>query len=199
MKISAFASIPLAAAPTPLLAVQEAAEAAEGGGGSLFAVDLGLSVWTIVVFLIVLWVLAKYAWGPILGALDSREVGIRESIAEAQRLRAEAEAALEEHKKQLADARRQAQDIVAQGREAGEKVRSDIEAKAREESDRMIQRARGEIERERDRALETLRRESVDLAIAAASNLLERKLDSESDRALVEDYLDELGRPAAEA
>jgi len=184
---SALAALSLA--PAPLSAAE----------GSLFSVDLGLSVWTIVVFLIVLGVLSKYAWAPIMGALEARESGIRGSIDEAARMRAEAQALLEEHRKQMADARREAQELVATGRDAGEKVRQEIEAKAREESERMIQRARKDIERERDQALETLRKESVELALSAAARLLQQKLDSEADRKLVEGYLGGLDRKTAEA
>lgn len=197
MKIPALIGSTLLLAPAIGLALQEE-EAAEGGGG-IFAVDLGLSVWTIVVFLIVMFVLGKYAWGPILAALDSREAGIKDAIATAEENRKEAEAVLEEHRKQLAEARREAQDIVAEGREAGQKLRADIEAKAREEGERMIERARAEIERERERAVEQLRRESVDIAMAAASSVIGRKMDEQADRALVEEYLSKLQPPTAEA
>lgn len=179
----------LSLAPAPLSAAE----------GSLFSVDLGLSIWTIVVFLIVLGVLSKFAWGPIMGAIEARENGIRGSIDEATRMRTEAQALLEEHRKQVAEARREAQDIVTASRDAGERVRQDIEAKAREESDRMLERARKEIERERDQAIESLRKESVELALGAASRLLQQKLDGDADRKLVEGYLGGLDRKAAEA
>jgi F-type H+-transporting ATPase subunit b len=187
-------------APLSTLA-QEGAEAAaeESAGGGLFAVDPGLWLWTIVVFLVVLTILAKFAWGPILKGLESREAGIRGSIDEAERARREAASLLEEHKRQLADARRQAQELVAEGRESGQRLRAEIEAKAREEGDRMIERARSEITREREQAVEALRRESVDLALAAASSVLGKKLDAAADRALVEDYLRGLDRPATDA
>jgi len=172
--------------------------AAQDGGG-LFTPDLGLSVWTIAVFLLVLFILGKFAWRPMLSALDAREKGIQGSIDEAGKLRAEAQEMLEEHRRQLADARRQAQEIVASGREAGERLRREVETRAREESERMLERARSEIERERDHAMDALRRESVELALSAASRLLREKLDSSTDRALVEDYLGRLDRPSAEA
>jgi F-type H+-transporting ATPase subunit b len=168
-------------------------------GGGLFSVDLGLSIWTILVFLVVLGVLRRFAWNPILGGLEARESGIRESIEEARKMRVEAAELLEEHRRELADARRQSQEILASGRDAGERLRKDIEAKAREESERMIERARGEIERQRDQAIEALRRESVELALSAAGKLLRQKLDGEADRELIEAYLRELDRPVAEA
>lgn len=179
----------LSLAPAPVSAAE----------GTLFSVDPGLSLWTIVVFVIVFGVLSKYAWGPIMAGLKARESGIQGSLDEAARMRSEAHALLEEHRKQVAAARQEAQAIVAAGREAGDRVRQEIETKAREESDRMVERARKEIERERDQALEALRKESVELALGAASRLLHQKLDNEADRKLVEGYLGGLDRKAAEA
>lgn len=182
-----------------LAAHPEAVAAADGGG--LFGIDLGLSFWTIVTFLLVLWVLKRFAWGPILGALEAREKGIQESIDEAHRFREEARDMQEKHREQLQDARRQAQEIVAESRQAGEKIRHDLEQKGREESERILEQARRDIERERDQALDTIRRESVDLALAAAEQVLQEKLDQEADRERVIRYLDELRgqRPPAEA
>jgi F-type H+-transporting ATPase subunit b len=167
-------------------------EAAGNGGGGLFAVDPGVFLWTLVIFLGVLFVLGKFAWGPILGALDVRESKIRESIDEARDMREEAQRLLAEHKQQLADARRQSQEIVAEGREAGERIRREIEAKARESGEELLERARREIERERDQAVQLLRREAVDLALAAASKLLRERLDDAQDRDLVRGFLEEL-------
>jgi F-type H+-transporting ATPase subunit b len=103
---------------------------------------------------------------------------------------------LEEHKSQLADARRQSNDLIAEGKAAGESVRKDIEEKARAEAQAIVERARSEIERERDAALEMLRKESVELALAAASRLMSENLDQAKDRELVEKYLRELGKGA---
>jgi F-type H+-transporting ATPase subunit b len=193
MKIPAGAALGLfLMTPATLLAADE-------GGGGLFTVDPGLAVWTIATFLVVLFILGKFAWGPILGALDAREKGIRESIDEAARMRQEARAALEEHKRQLADARRQAQEIVAEGRDAADRLRRDIEAKAREEGERILERTRQEVRRERDLAVEQIRTEAVDLALAAASRILDEKLTEERDRALVRSYLQDIRPPAAEA
>lgn len=166
--------------------------AQEAGGESLFSINLGLSAWTVVVFLVLFFVLKKYAWGPILDAVESREEGIQEALDEAARRQEEAEKLAERQRKQLAEARREAQEIIAEGREAGQKVRGEIEEKARRESQRMLDRAKREIEREKDAALETVRTEAVELALAAASRLLDRKLDAEQDRELILDYLEDL-------
>jgi len=188
-------SIPLAA----LLLLPSALHAAEEGGGGLFSLNVGLSLWTIVVFGVVLFILSRYAWAPILAAVDARERNIQSSVEEAARLRAEAQALLEEHQRQLADSRRQSQQIVAEAREAGEQVRRDIEEKARAEGDAMIERARRDIGREKQAAMNELRRESVDLALAAASRLVQQSLDPEADRRIIEGFLGEVRGQKAEA
>jgi F-type H+-transporting ATPase subunit b len=171
------------------------------GEGGLFSINLGLSIWTVVIFVSLLIVLRRFAWGPILNAVEAREKGIQDALDEARARQEDAEAILEEHKKQLADARREAQEIIGQGREAAERLRQEMDTKAREESELMLARARAEIEREKDAAVDAVRRESVDLALAAASKLLHEKLDGDQDRRLIVDYLDGLAdrNPGAEA
>jgi len=185
---------------TPLVgSAQE--HGAEGAGGGLFTINVGLMIWTVVIFTALLIVLWRFAWGPILSAIEAREKGIQGALDEAKRRQEEAAKLLEEHKKQLADARRQAQEIMAEGREAADRLRKELEAKAREESEAILVRARAEIEREKDAAIDTMRRESVDLALAAASKLLHTKLDGEQDRKLVMEYVDGISAksPGAEA
>ena len=168
------------------------AQGGEGGGG-LYDINTGLSVWTLLVFGILVFILGKYAWGPILSAVDARERGIQSALDEAAQRNDEAAKLLAEHKEQLADARRQASELIAEGKAAGEGVRKEIEEKARAEAQAIVERARAEIERERDQAIEALRKESVDLALAAASRLMQENLDQDKDRQLVERYLSELG------
>jgi F-type H+-transporting ATPase subunit b len=177
-----------AAVPGPLWA-----QGGEGGGG-LYDINTGLSAWTLLVFAILVFVLGKYAWGPILKAVEAREKGIQSALDEAARRNQEAARLLEEHKAQIADARRQANELVAEGKAAGERLRAEIEEKARTEGQAIVERARAEIERERDAALQTLRKESVELALAAASRLIDANLDQAKDRQLVEGYLAQMER-----
>ncbi len=166
----------------------------------MFDLNLGLSVWTTFVFLSLLGILWKFAWGPMLAAVQAREDGIQETLDQAANERGEAAKLLAEHREQMADARRQGQQMIAEGKEAGERVRQDIEEKARAEGDSMIERARESIEREKDAALDELRRESVDLALAAAAKLVQETLDEEKDRELVMGFIDELsGQGGAQA
>lgn len=169
-----------------------AAGEGEAPGANLFGINLGLSFWTVVVFLILLFLLSRFAWGPILDQVNQRESRIQGALDEAAARQAEAQRLLDEHKRQLADARRQAQEIVAEGRTAGENVRREIEEKAREEGQALLERARREIEREKEAALAELRKESVELAMAVAGRLMHERLDQDRDRELVLSYLDEL-------
>ena len=168
---------------------------AQGGEGTtpLFTVNLGTTVWTTFIFLSLLGILWKFAWGPILRAVEARENGIQSKLDEAASRNEEAAKLLAEHKEQMADARRQANELLSEGKAAGEHLRKEIEEKARAEAQVIVDRARAEIARERDQAIEALRRESVDLALAAASRLMQENLDQEKDRQLVERYLSEMG------
>ena len=182
----------LAVSPIELLG-----QGGEGGGG-LYDINTGLSFWTLVVFAILVLILGKYAWGPILAAVDAREKGIQTALDEAAERNQEAEKLLANYKENLADARRQANELLAEGKAAGESIRMEIEEKARGEAQSIIERARAEIERERDAAIAEIRRESVDLALAAATRLVQENLDQEKDRVLVERYLTELGGAGGE-
>jgi len=188
----------LASSPLAVLAQEHGAEGA--AEPSLFDINTGLSVWTLIVFAGLLFLLGRYAWGPILTAVDAREKGIQNALDEAAARQAEAEKLLDEHRRQLADARRQAGEILAEGRVAGDRLRKEIEEKARSEAQGILERARQDIERERDAAIEALRKASVDLALAAASRLMHEHLDEAKDRQLVERFLDEMaedrGAPA---
>jgi F-type H+-transporting ATPase subunit b len=158
----------------------------------MFDLNLGLSVWTTFVFLTLLAILWKFAWGPILAMVQEREDGIQGTLDQAANEREEAAKLLAEHRQQMADARRQSQQMIAEGKEAGERVRKDIEEKARAEGDATIERARTSIEREKEAALDELRKESVDLALAAAAKLVQASLDEQKDRELVMGFIDEL-------
>ena len=180
-------------ATSPVLLWAQEEHAAEGGGGAdLFKINLGLSTWTLLVFGLLLLFLGKYAWDPMLNAVNAREQGIQDDLDQAKAEREEAASLLAEHKKQMAEARREGQQIIQASKDAGEKVREDIEAKARTEGQAMLERAREEIQRERDAAVNAIRKEAVELALAAASKLLQDNLDAGKNRDLVMGYVDDL-------
>jgi F-type H+-transporting ATPase subunit b len=191
----------LLALPAALFLTPAAAMAAAEGEPGLFNINLGLSIWTVVIFASVFLLLARFAWKPILSVVEAREERIQGALDEARKRQADAEELLRKQKEELAEARKQAQEILADTREAADRFRREMEERAREESETILARARAEIQREKESALDALRRGSVDLALAAASKLLRQKLDGEEDRRLVMEYVDGLTNlgPGAEA
>jgi F-type H+-transporting ATPase subunit b len=179
-------------APAVLTALQEHGA---GGGGGLpgpFALEPGLIIWTWVVFLALFFLLRRFAWPTILKATEERERRIARQLSESERLNAEAQKTLEEHKQLLSGARHEAHELLAGAKAAAEKEREQMLARARQEQQQVLERAKKEIAAEKDRAVAELRREAVDLSLAAASKLLREKIDGEADRRLVERYLTDL-------
>ena len=159
---------------------------------SPFEPEFGVIFWTWLVFGALFFVLKKYAWPAILNATEERERKIAHQLEEAERMNAEAKAALEEHKALVAGARDEASKLIGEAKTVGEAEREAILNRAREEQEQLVDRAKREIEAERERAIAELRREAVDLSLAAASRLVEAKLDDEANRKLVMSYLDSL-------
>lgn len=176
-----------------MLWLTAAAAAPKEGFSSPFEVNFGMFFWTWVIFISLLLVLRKWVWPALVRMTEERERRIANQLAEAERMNAEAKAALEEHRKLLAGAKEQAQTLLADAKSVAEKERQSLLERARDEQEAMLERARREIAAERDRAVVELRREAVDLSLAAAARLLERRLDTEADRKLVNDYLASLG------
>ena len=139
-------------------------------------------------------ILWRFAWGPLLEQIQAREDRIQGSLDESAAAREEAAALLAEHKQQIADARRQVSEMVNEGKAAGERVRKEIEEKARVEATSIVDGARREIERERDRAIAELRAESVELALAAAAKLMGERMDDAKDRELVVSFLNTVAK-----
>lgn len=154
-----------------------------------FTINGGLIFWTLVIFGLLLFVLAKTAWPAILRQIEEREARIRQQLDDAARATAEAQKLLAEYQAQLVGARTQASDIVQAARQDGEKLREEIVAKGRTEQEELLERARREITMEKDRAVAELRQEAVELSIAAASKVLEKNVDTAADRKLVQDFL----------
>ncbi len=155
------------------------------GANALISVTPGLMIWTIICFLIALFVLKKYAFGPIQNMIDARREQIRRSIEEAETARKEARQLLEEHKALMQEARGQAEQIIAEAR----KTRESMELRMREETEaerqRRLEETRREIAAETARALEQIRAEVADLTLEATSIVVGKKLDSDRDRELI--------------
>jgi F-type H+-transporting ATPase subunit b len=155
----------------------------------LLSPSYGLMVWTLVIFVLLLAVLAKFAFKPITAAVEAREKALEDAIAAARLDREEAARLLAEHRSALAASRGEAQKIIADARVAAERVRAEIVDQAHEEQKRMLERARHEIDAEKEKAIADLRRQAVELAIAGASKVIEKNLDHQTNRQLVESFL----------
>ncbi len=172
-----------------LMALLALAAPEAGAPVSPFEVNPGLFIWTWVVFLALFFILKKFAWPSILRATEERERAIERQLAEAQRMNAEAAAALEENKRLVAETRASVHQLMAEGKSAAEKERTVALEKTRQEQEELLARARREIEAEKDRAIVELRREAVDVSLAAASKLIGERLESDADRKLVMNYI----------
>ena len=170
----------------PALAVE-----GEGGGG-LLNPNTGLMAWTLIIFVTLFFLLRRYAFPAIVAAVEARERALEEAIAGAKRDREEAARLLEEHRRQIDAARADAQRLISEGAKAGEKIRTEMVEEARHQQQQILERARQEIGAERDRAIAELRREAVDLAIKGASKVIERNLDDDTNRKIVEEFLGDL-------
>ncbi len=170
-----------------------AQEAEHGGGGnSPFAGDFGNAVWTLVIFGLVVIVLGKYAWGPILKTLQSRETFIREALETAKRDRDQAELRLKEYEDRLAQARAEASAIVDEGRRDAVAVKHRIEEDARTEADKMVERARREIQIATETATKELYQLSARLATEMAGKVIGRELTPQDHERLIAESLDGL-------
>jgi len=155
----------------------------------LVELRINLMFWTLVIFGILYFMLQKWAFPAILGAVEKREKALEDAIASAKRDREEAQKLLEDQRRQIEAARGDAQKLIADGRAVAEKMRHDLLEQTRQEQQGLLERARREIETEKDRALVQLRREAVNLAIAGASKVIEENLDNNRNRELVESFL----------
>ncbi|MBV8201378.1 MAG: F0F1 ATP synthase subunit B [Acidobacteria bacterium] len=186
-----------AAAATALLAAPAAfaaAAAAENpeAANNVFAGDIGNALWTVIIFVLVLLVLGKFAWGPLLAGLQAREAYIRESLQTARRDREEAEARLNEYQEKLAAARTEATAIIEEGRRDAEAVKRRIEEQAKHESDKMIERARREIDAATTEATRQLYSLSAHLATELAGRIIGRELDPKDHERLIAESIAEI-------
>jgi F-type H+-transporting ATPase subunit b len=170
-----------------------AAAASEDEGGSfLVTPDIGLMIWTLLVFGISMFVLAKLAFPRIAEALDKRQRAIEESIEVSERTRREADEILAEYRQRLAEARGQADDIVARARKTGEAAENEIVADARAKREEMMEQTRRDIEAETRRAIQEIRAEVADLTVMATEKVTRKALTGEDQKRLVEEALSEL-------
>jgi F-type H+-transporting ATPase subunit b len=167
-----------------------------GSGGNILTPNGGLMIWTLVIFIVLLVVLSKYAFRPITAAVAAREKSLEDALEQAKADRAEAAVHLAEQRQLLAQAHGDAQRLLADARTTGDTVRQQLLAQTHVQQQDLLERARKEIDDERMRAIADLRREAVDLAILGAGKVIEKNLDDATNRKLVDDFLAGLKPPA---
>ena len=151
--------------------------------------DPGLFIWTILTFLVLVGLLAKFAWRPLLQALDARQQTIAASLEEAQRARQELERIQRESAQMMEQARIEAEGVIARSRSDAEALREELKQKARAEAASIVKNAERQIQMETARAVQQIRTEAVDLSVAIASKILRRQVSKEDNQALIEETL----------
>jgi F-type H+-transporting ATPase subunit b len=174
----------------PILAAETGGE--EGGGSFLVQPGIGLMLWTLIAFGILLWLLRKLAFPRIAENLDRRQQAIEESIDTAERTRREADELLKEYRERLAEARRQAEEIVARARKAAETTERDSLDHARTQREELMAQTRRDIEAETRRAIQEIRSEVADLTVLATEKVTRKALTADDQRRLVDEALSEL-------
>ena len=171
-------------------AAEEGAE--EGGGSFLVSPDIGLMIWTLVVFILSMIVLRKLAFPRIAEALDRRQRAIEESIDSAERVKVEADQLIAEYRQRLTEARQQADEIVERARKTGEQAHAEAVADARRKHDEMLEQTRREIQVETQRAIQEIRSEVADMTVRATEKVTRKSLTDADQRRLVDEALSEL-------
>jgi F-type H+-transporting ATPase subunit b len=172
------------------LATEAAGE--EGGGSFLVSPGLGLMIWTLILFLFTMWVLSKLAFPKIQEALDRRAKTIAESLDAAERQRRESDELLTEYRARLAEAREQADDIMARARKAAETAEAEATTAGREKREELVAQAKRDIEAETRRSLDQIRGEVADLTVLATEKVTRKTLSAEDQQRLVEEALAEV-------
>ncbi len=167
--------------------LSEAAEEEDNSG--LIKPDLGLSLWTLITFVIVLYILKRFAFGRLAGLLDERRNAIRDNIESAEATRAEADRVLEEYKQQLAAARQESSDILARARTVAEEQRRQLHDEIAAERERGIAQAQAAIQAETRQSLDRIKREIAELTLLSTQRVLGRALDEAEQRRLIDEAL----------
>jgi F-type H+-transporting ATPase subunit b len=164
----------------------------ESGGSFLVSPGLGLMIWTLILFLFTMWVLSKVAFPKIQEALDKRANAISESIEAAERQRKESDELLAEYRSRLAEAREQADDIMARARKSAETAEAEAATAGREKREELVEAAKRDIEAETRRSLDQIRQEVADLTVLATERVTRKSLNPDDQKRLVEEALSEV-------
>jgi len=154
--------------------------------------DPGLYIWTIITFLVLVALLAKFAWRPLLEALESRQAAIRQSLDDARQAKLDLEQLHVQSAKILAEARTEAEAMISRTRSDADRFREELKEKARTEAATIVKNAQRQIEMETSRAVQQIRNEAVNLSVAIASKLLQKHVSVEDNERLIEDTFKQL-------
>ena len=163
--------------------------ASGSGGGSLLDVNPGLIIWTIVTFLILLFILKKVAWKPILSALDQREKDIKDSLEKAEKAKDDAQRILDENQATLAKAEEESKKIIEQSRSYAENLKEQMLKESKEQAKKIVEDAAEEIDRRKDSAFEELKDQVAKIAVNAAEKIMKQNLDADKNKHIVDSYL----------
>jgi len=158
----------------------------------LVQLDPGLFIWTVLTFLLLLTVLAKFAWKPLLSMLDERQRSIEDSLLSAEKARKELEGINQESEAILSKAKTEAQGIVTDAKSAAEKLKEDIIAKANDEADGQLEKAKIQIGVEKDKALIEIRKEVVDLSINVAEKIIKKNISKDDNATIIDESIEKL-------
>ena len=172
--------------------IASAAPPEGGGGGNPIALDLTYFA-QIASFLVLVWILKKFAWQPLMNMMEKRRQFIEDNLANAEQERKEAERIRLEYQEEMLKARQDAQVIIEKAVKSSEERSVEILAEARKETEKMKQAALADIERERDKAISDVRAQVVELSIAVAEKIIQQKLDMKGQEALIEQFIQEVG------
>jgi len=174
--------------------LHESTEAQSGGHAPnpLVKLDPGLFIWTILTFLILFFVLAKFAWKPLLAALESRENTIKSSLEDAEKAKTELERLNAESEEIIAKARSEAQTIRVEAKSAAEKIKADVMVQAGEDAKKIRDEAEKQIQVEKDKAINEIRQEVVNLTMTVAEKVIKKNLSKEDNQSLIEDSIKHL-------
>jgi F-type H+-transporting ATPase subunit b len=165
---------------------------ASEGGGSLVDVNPGLVIWTVITFAILLFVLKKLAWKPILTALNEREDAIKESLEKAEKAKDEAQKILQENQASLLKADEESKKIIEQSRQYAEKLKDQMLRESKEQAQKIVEDASAQIEQKKEAAFSELKTKVAEIAISAAEKILKENLDKDSHKKLVDRYIEDI-------
>jgi F-type H+-transporting ATPase subunit b len=168
--------------------------ASEGGNGGLLEVNPGLMIWTVITFIVLLFILKRVAWKPILAALDKRENDIKESLAQAEKAKDEAKMILEENQANLAKAEEESKKIIEQSRAYAASLKEELMRESKEQAKKIVDDASSEIQRNKDAAFEELKGQIAEIVVNAAEKIIRESLDAQKSKTVIDKYLNDVAK-----